>query len=220
MLPLCSPCCRAAVPRSRSRSQGDGTGEHPTQALLDVYTMQSELGRLRGLRLTAIGDLKNGRTVHSLVQIAAMYGMRVNLVSPESLAMPAHVLDAAKARGDGWTDWGAYNTLDGVLEKTDVLYVTRVQKERFSSQADYDKVKVCVALAPRPACSAAWEGTPAPRAVRTHLAPLCPSLSRQPKAHASPPPSCACTTTRWPRFRRMPSSSRQARSPRLRPRGS
>jgi aspartate carbamoyltransferase catalytic subunit len=110
--------------------QGDGTGEHPTQALLDLYTIQSELGTLRGLTITCVGDLKNGRTVHSLVQLCALYGMKVQLVSPEALRMPAEVLELAGARAAGWSDFAHHSELEPVLEQTDVLYVTRVQKER------------------------------------------------------------------------------------------
>ncbi|KAG8468553.1 hypothetical protein KFE25_013636 [Diacronema lutheri] len=120
---------------------GDGTGEHPTQALLDLYTMQSELGRLEGLTITCLGDLKNGRTVHSLVQLCARYGMRVHLVSPASLRLPADVLRAAAKGANGWSLYEEHQSLDGPLRQSDVLYVTRVQKERFASADEYDAVK-------------------------------------------------------------------------------
>lgn len=123
--------------------QGDGTGEHPTQALLDLYTMRSELGELSGLTVTCLGDLKHGRTVHSLVQLCALFGMRVNLVSPASLRMPADVLRAAADGAGGSANFAQHDSLEAALEATDVLYVTRVQRERFDSEAEYDAVKVC-----------------------------------------------------------------------------
>lgn len=108
-----------------------------------MYTIKSELGKLDGgLTLTAIGDLKHGRTVHSLVQLAALHGMTVNLVSPDSLRMPQHVLDAASERAGGWTAYAHASELTPeLLGSTDVLYVTRVQKERFGSEAEYDALK-------------------------------------------------------------------------------
>lgn len=121
--------------------KGDGTGEHPTQALLDVYTMRAELGPLQGLHVTMVGDLKHGRTVHSLIRLCALQGMVVRLVSPPSLPVPRHVLEEATAKADGWAAYSEHESLDEVLADTDVLYVTRVQKERFASAMDYDAVK-------------------------------------------------------------------------------
>jgi len=118
---------------------GDGIGEHPTQALLDVYTIRSELGTVNGRSITMLGDLKNGRTVHSLVNLLCMiYSVRLNFVSPVSLAMPASVISAAKKAG---VQVRQCESLDEVLDETDVLYVTRVQKERFTSEEEWEKVK-------------------------------------------------------------------------------
>ncbi len=100
---------------------GNGVGEHPTQALLDLYTIQREHGRLDRLTVTMMGDLKYGRTVHSLTKLLRMYGARLNFVSPDSLRMPPEYLTAADAE---------YGDLADVIADTDVLYVTRVQKER------------------------------------------------------------------------------------------
>eukprot|EP00302_Diacronema_sp_CCMP2436_P019815 CAMPEP_0179980336 /NCGR_PEP_ID=MMETSP0983-20121128/41874_1 /TAXON_ID=483367 /ORGANISM="non described non described, Strain CCMP 2436" /LENGTH=288 /DNA_ID=CAMNT_0021898255 /DNA_START=365 /DNA_END=1231 /DNA_ORIENTATION=+ len=121
---------------------GDGVGEHPTQALLDLYTMQNELGTLRGLTVTCLGDLKNGRTVHSLVQLCATFGMKLHLVSPPSLRMPKEVLELAASRANGWANYEEHESLDAAIAVSDVLYVTRVQKERFSTTEKYDAVKV------------------------------------------------------------------------------
>ncbi|KAI0085254.1 carbamoyl-phosphate synthase [Irpex rosettiformis] len=117
---------------------GDGIGEHPTQALLDVYTIRSELGTVNGRTITLLGDLKNGRTVHSLVTLLCMYSVRLNFVAPASLAMPSSVVNAARRAG---VQVQQYESLEDVLGETDVLYVTRIQKERFSSDAEWMAVK-------------------------------------------------------------------------------
>ncbi|RLN98835.1 hypothetical protein BBJ28_00024977 [Nothophytophthora sp. Chile5] len=125
---------------------GDGVGEHPTQALLDLFTIYSELGDLENLKgkvVTMVGDLKYGRTVHSLAKLLAMYGTTFNYVSPESLAMPRYVYDELAAQGVQQHETA---DLDSVINQSDVLYVTRVQKvaieqERFESEADYNAVK-------------------------------------------------------------------------------
>ncbi|KAG6812083.1 hypothetical protein H0H92_004447 [Tricholoma furcatifolium] len=117
---------------------GDGIGEHPTQALLDIYTIRSELGTVNGRTITLLGDLKNGRTVHSLVTLLSLYSVRLNFVSPASLAMPSSVVTAARKAGVPVT---ICESLDEVLADTDVLYVTRVQKERFATEAEWLQVK-------------------------------------------------------------------------------
>ena len=117
---------------------GDGTGEHPTQALLDVYTIRSELGTVNGRTVTLIGDLKNGRTVHSLVTLLCLYSVRLNFVSPAQLAMPASVVSAARKAG---VPVHQCESLEEVLAETDVLYVTRVQRERFADEKDWERVK-------------------------------------------------------------------------------
>jgi len=117
---------------------GDGIGEHPTQALLDVYTIRSELGTVNGRTITLLGDLKNGRTVHSLVTLLCLYSVRLNFVAPPSLAMPPAVASAARKAGIPVT---TCESLDEVLLQTDVLYVTRVQKERFENEQEWLHVK-------------------------------------------------------------------------------
>ncbi|KJA15215.1 hypothetical protein HYPSUDRAFT_48599 [Hypholoma sublateritium FD-334 SS-4] len=117
---------------------GDGIGEHPTQALLDIYTIRSELGTVNGRTITLLGDLKNGRTVHSLVTLLCLYSVRLNFVAPASLAMPSNVVAAARKAGIPVT---ICESLDEVLSDTDVLYVTRVQKERFTSEKEWLQVK-------------------------------------------------------------------------------
>ena len=118
---------------------GDGVGEHPTQALLDLFTIFEELGagQLDGLTVTMLGDLKYGRTVHSLARLLTLFDVKLNYVSPEILRMPKDVMDEVSAKNIPQTE---YTTLEEVLPETDVLYVTRVQKERFENPADYEKV--------------------------------------------------------------------------------
>ncbi|KAL6299175.1 carbamoyl-phosphate synthase [Sparassis latifolia] len=117
---------------------GDGVGEHPSQALLDVYTIRSELGTVNGRTITLLGDLKNGRTVHSLVTLLCLYSVRLNFVSPPSLAMPTSVVSAARRAG---VHVRICESLEDVLGETDVLYVTRLQKERFKDEGAWQSVK-------------------------------------------------------------------------------
>ena len=121
-----------AVERAAKVSQvpiingGDGVGEHPTQALLDLYTIQNTFDRVDGLTVTLMGDLKHGRTVHSLVKLLRLYDVKVNFVSPEELAMPSEYVQP---------DDRATTNIDDVISDTDVLYVTRVQRERMTIPA-------------------------------------------------------------------------------------
>jgi aspartate carbamoyltransferase catalytic subunit len=118
---------------------GDGIGEHPTQALTDVYTIKKELGRLTGLRVALVGDLLNGRTIHSLLPLLCLYkGVTIDLVSPWQLRLPLkhreYLMEKCVAFHEG-------ERLEGVIENADVAYITRVQRERFALQEDYDAVK-------------------------------------------------------------------------------
>src|SRR5512136_3327212 len=117
---------------------GDGIGEHPTQALLDAFTIKEELGHLDGLNVTLLGDLKHGRTVHSLARLLSLYKVKLNYIAPDILRMPAELIDELKAKKVGQAE---YTTLGACLHETDVLYVTRVQKERFTDEVVYESVK-------------------------------------------------------------------------------
>jgi aspartate carbamoyltransferase catalytic subunit len=117
---------------------GDGVGEHPTQALLDLFTIQEELGRVDGLTVTMMGDLKYGRTVHSLARLLSLYDVRLNYVAPEILSMPPEIIEEIAQKG---TPQDAYTDLMAVLPETDVLYVTRVQKERFEDPTQHESLK-------------------------------------------------------------------------------
>jgi aspartate carbamoyltransferase catalytic subunit len=117
---------------------GDGIGEHPTQALLDLFTIVEELDVVDGLTVTMLGDLKYGRTVHSLARLLSLYDVKLHYVSPEILRMPAEIIAEINEKGIHQEE---HETLDDVLPATDVLYVTRVQKERFSELEEYERVK-------------------------------------------------------------------------------
>jgi carbamoyl-phosphate synthase/aspartate carbamoyltransferase/dihydroorotase len=132
---------------------GDGVGEHPTQALLDMFTIVEELGdpntpitaELDGLTVTLLGDLKYGRTVHSLARLLSMFNVKLNYVSPNILRMPAEIIEEIGAKGISQTE---YATLDAALPETDVLYITRIQKERFADLNEYDSVKDAFIISP------------------------------------------------------------------------
>ena len=135
----------ARVARKPIVNAGDGAGEHPTQALLDLFTIVEELGHVEGLRVTMVGDLRFGRTVHSLSRLLALYGVELRLVSPPALRMPEPVRAELRGAGLGYSE---HEALDEVLETTDVLYVTRVQKERFDDPAEYDRLANAYVIGP------------------------------------------------------------------------
>jgi aspartate carbamoyltransferase catalytic subunit len=116
---------------------GSGAEEHPTQALLDLYTMKKEKGKIDGLRIAFVGDLRFGRTVHSLAYALSLYDVELYLVSPESLKMRREVLQTIKEQ----IPVVEKANLEKIIPLIDVLYVTRIQKERFPDAAEYAKVK-------------------------------------------------------------------------------
>lgn len=116
---------------------GDGAGEHPTQTLLDLFTIQHEFRKIDGLTIVVLGDLKFGRTVHSLVTALAHYSVKLRLVSPNSLKLPEEVLQECKERG---ASIETSSDLNKALTDADVLYVTRIQQERFVDPEEYRKV--------------------------------------------------------------------------------
>lgn len=123
-------------------SAGDGVGEHPSQALLDLFTIVDRLGDTDGLRITFVGDLANGRTVHSLAKLIALYGARgahLDFVSPGSLRVPASVAAYVAERAPDIT-MTETDDLEEVLPDTDVIYWTRVQEERFADEAAYEGI--------------------------------------------------------------------------------
>lgn len=118
---------------------GDGAGEHPTQALLDLYTVQKELGRLDNFTIALAGDLRHGRTIHSLIHLLSLCRqLKIFLVSPRELALPNAYASFLKKHKINFT---VTSDLDEILPHVDVLYLTRIQKERFSSARLYHTVK-------------------------------------------------------------------------------
>jgi aspartate carbamoyltransferase catalytic subunit len=117
---------------------GDGPGEHPTQALLDLFTIREELGRIDGLKIAMVGDLRYGRTVHSLTKLLIQYDVQLRFVSPEILRLPLKIMNTVIDSGIPVRE--THDVVD-VIEDADVLYVTRVQKERFSDLSQYEEVK-------------------------------------------------------------------------------
>ena len=142
-----SAAIAAKAARKPVINAGDGIGEHPTQALLDTFTIFEELGagQIDGMTVTMLGDLKYGRTVHSLARLLSLFRVKINYVSPEILRMPKEVMDEVAGKGIPQAE---FSSLEKVLPETDVLYVTRVQKERFEDPADYEKVKGAYVIDP------------------------------------------------------------------------
>ncbi len=117
---------------------GDGAGEHPTQALLDLFTIREELGQIDGLNVAMVGDLRNGRTVHSLTKLLLHFDVNLRFVSPEILRLPLAIMNEVR---DAGIEARETHDVADVIDNVDVLYVTRVQKERFADLAQYEEVK-------------------------------------------------------------------------------
>ncbi len=117
---------------------GDGAGEHPTQALLDLFTIIESKGRVDGLKIGLVGDLLNGRTIHSLVQLLSMYDVELFCIAPDQLQLPEAYRNQLTESG---VACNLCSTWDEAIDQLDVIYVTRVQKERFASVQDYEDVK-------------------------------------------------------------------------------
>lgn len=118
---------------------GDGKNQHPTQTLLDLYAIRQTQGRLENLEIALTGDLKFGRTVHSLSDALALYpGNVLHLVAPEALAMPSHHVKALRDRG---VKVHEHRRVEEVIDEVDILYVTRIQRERMPDESEYEKVR-------------------------------------------------------------------------------
>jgi len=135
---------------------GDGAGQHPTQSLLDLYTIRKEQGRVDGLSVVLVGDLKNGRTVHSLAELLANYDVSFTFVAPQALAMPRDIVRRLQDRGTRVTET---DDLTAAIPKADVVYMTRIQRERFENPEEYDRLKNAYVLnramlgAGKPSCT-------------------------------------------------------------------
>jgi aspartate carbamoyltransferase catalytic subunit len=118
---------------------GDGPGQHPTQALLDLYTIKRERKTIDGLHIAMVGDLRYGRTVHSLCYLLGLYdSVRFTLISPKELTMPDKVTSFFKEKNITYT---TADTIDAGLD-CDIMYMTRVQQERFADASEYERLKL------------------------------------------------------------------------------
>ena len=125
---------------------GDGSGQHPTQALLDLYTIQKEIGRVDGVHIAMVGDLKNGRTVRSLSYLLGKYkDISITFVSPEPLKISDEIKEYLDRHGVTWKEQEKW---DGVFKDVDVIYQTRIQKERFETPEEYQEFKGKYVLTP------------------------------------------------------------------------
>jgi len=128
----------ASVAKAPVLNGGDGAGQHPTQALLDLYTVKHERGQVDDTTLVLCGDLKNGRTVHAGVEVYKHYKCRLIFVAPDQLKMPAEIVSRLRSQGVAVEETPS---LEKALAKADVLYMTRIQKERFADVAEYERLK-------------------------------------------------------------------------------
>lgn len=117
---------------------GDGANQHPTQTFLDLYTIKKTKGTLEGLSVGFLGDLKYGRTVHSLAYALSYFNTKMYFISPPNLRMPDDIMDELREKGVTFYE---YEELDGISKEIDLLYCTRIQKERFADPVEYEKVK-------------------------------------------------------------------------------
>ena len=117
---------------------GDGANQHPTQTMLDLYSIKKTQGKLTDLTLSMVGDLKYGRTVHSLLMAMRYFNPRYNFVSPPELRMPEQYRAFCKENG---IEYHEYEDMNRILNETDILYMTRVQQERFTDPVEYEKVR-------------------------------------------------------------------------------
>ena len=117
---------------------GDGTNQHPSQTLLDLYSIQKTQGTLDDLTITLVGDLKYGRTVHSLLQAMSLFNAKFRFIAPMELQMPKEYKLFLRDKGLSYTE---HTELSNNISDTDILYMTRVQRERFSDPIEYEKVK-------------------------------------------------------------------------------
>jgi aspartate carbamoyltransferase catalytic subunit len=117
---------------------GDGANQHPTQCLLDLYSIKKTQGTLENLEVTFVGDLKYGRTVHSLVIALCQFNTKFHLVSPVELKLPSAVKRHIKEAN---LQYEQYTDFNEVIPKSDIIYMTRIQRERFPDPLEYEKVK-------------------------------------------------------------------------------
>ncbi len=128
----------ADIAKSPVVNAGDGSNEHPTQSLVDLYTIQERKGDLNNLHIGVLGDLKNARTVHSLILALSHFSPRFSFISPKELAIDDSYKEELKRKS---IDFREVENVNEVIGSLDVLYVTRLQKERFETLEEYEKLK-------------------------------------------------------------------------------
>lgn len=135
-----APLAATSVSRVPIINAGDGSHSHPTQTLTDLLTIKRELGRLDNLTIGFCGDLRFGRTVHSLIKALSFYkNIKVVLIAPDELRLPDYIIqDVCVKNGISYTE---VQTMEEVLPELDILYMTRVQKERFLDEDEFDRIK-------------------------------------------------------------------------------
>lgn len=120
---------------------GDGANQHPTQALLDLFTIQECQQRLDGLSIALVGDLKYGRTIHSFAQACMLFDVRLYLVAPDTLSLPESLCDNLRKQG---VRFSFHQSIEEIIPKVDILYLTRTQHERFNGADDVQRGKAFV----------------------------------------------------------------------------
>lgn len=133
----------AAVSSVPIINAGDGGKDHPTQALLDIFTILEELGSVEGLNIAVVGDLEHSRTIHSFLLLMGLFHPTILLISPEQLQLPSqykHYLDDKNIK------YRQVDSLSAVDGSTDIVYINRIQKERFADPLEYEKHKTCFIL--------------------------------------------------------------------------
>lgn len=124
---------------------GDGANQHPTQTLLDLYSIKKAHGKISNLNIAMVGDLKYGRTVHSLAIALSHFNCRLYFVAPDMLQMPEEIINLLKERN---IRFSFHKDIDEIISKSDIIYMTRIQKERFGDPEEYEKVKGIYVLTP------------------------------------------------------------------------
>lgn len=122
---------------------GDGANEHPTQTLLDLFSIQECQHRIDDLKIAFVGDLKYGRTVHSLVKACSYFNIRLYFISPEALMLPDEICHELSIKG---MKYSFHKTIEEIIDRLDIIYMTRVQKERFNDMKIYEKTKLAFSL--------------------------------------------------------------------------
>ena len=117
---------------------GDGSNQHPTQTLLDLFTIKECQKKLEGLNIALVGDLKYGRTTHSLAQALTNFNARIYFVAPDSLQMPNYICEELRTKK---IKFSLHTNIEEIVNKVDILYMTRIQAERFADPMEYDRVK-------------------------------------------------------------------------------